>query len=171
MQKARKYRTGLIIGRFQPFHKGHLYAVKYALGLCSKLVIGIGSAQEKGTSKNPFSAKEREKMIKETLEKEGISPLSFSFLLIPDFFNDEKWLAFILRHVKPEVVFSRNPVVKKIFRKAGIKVIRPPWYKREKISGTRIRSLMESGKSFEELVPEPVAKLVTSTKYQRTSCR
>ncbi|MDE1859348.1 MAG: adenylyltransferase/cytidyltransferase family protein, partial [Candidatus Micrarchaeota archaeon] len=27
------YGCGLFIGRFQPFHKGHLYALKYALRL------------------------------------------------------------------------------------------------------------------------------------------
>jgi Nicotinamide mononucleotide adenylyltransferase len=36
-------RTGLFVGRFQPFHRGHLEAVKYALGVVDRLVIVIGA--------------------------------------------------------------------------------------------------------------------------------
>ena len=53
--KNKKDKIGLYIGRFQPFHKGHLNVVEEALNHCDKLIIAIGSAQEFGTEKNPFS--------------------------------------------------------------------------------------------------------------------
>jgi len=48
-------KTGLIIGRFQPFHNGHLYAIKNALKKVDELVIAIGSSQYVNTEDNPFS--------------------------------------------------------------------------------------------------------------------
>ena len=37
-------KTALIVGRFQPFHKGHLFLIKKALEKANKIIIGIGSA-------------------------------------------------------------------------------------------------------------------------------
>ena len=58
-----KHEVGLYIGRFQPFHKGHLSVVREALEHCDRLVIAIGSAQESRTKKNPWTFEERRKFI------------------------------------------------------------------------------------------------------------
>ena len=39
-------KRGLFVGRFQPFHLGHLDMVKYALTEVDELIIVIGSAQD-----------------------------------------------------------------------------------------------------------------------------
>ena len=39
----RKYKVGLLVGRFQPFHKGHLHLIEKSLNLVDMLVVGIGS--------------------------------------------------------------------------------------------------------------------------------
>ena len=62
-----KHKVGLYIGRFQPFHKGHALIVKEALRHCDTLVIAIGSAQEFGTKKNPFSYEMRKEIIRTSL--------------------------------------------------------------------------------------------------------
>ena len=54
MTNAMKYKVGLFIGRFQPFHKGHESIVRKMLEECEKVIIAIGSAQESGTVANPF---------------------------------------------------------------------------------------------------------------------
>ena len=59
----KKYKVGLYIGRFQPFHMGHLSIVKRALKECDTLVIAIGSSQENRTKKNPFTFEERKAFI------------------------------------------------------------------------------------------------------------
>jgi len=41
--------TALIIGRFQPFHLGHLLLIKEAAKEADIIVIGIGSSQESRT--------------------------------------------------------------------------------------------------------------------------
>jgi nicotinamide-nucleotide adenylyltransferase len=45
-----KNRDCLLIGRFQPFHKGHLQVVKTIARDCDDIIIGIGSAQYSHTS-------------------------------------------------------------------------------------------------------------------------
>ncbi|MDP6870282.1 MAG: adenylyltransferase/cytidyltransferase family protein [Candidatus Poseidoniaceae archaeon] len=52
----------IVLGRFQPFHKGHEYLIEKALDL-GEVTIAIGSGQESWTLENPWSAEERESMI------------------------------------------------------------------------------------------------------------
>ena len=78
----KKYLDGVVVGRFQPFHKGHLDYVLKALLQTENLYIGIttpGKIATKyepknidrfGKKNNPFTFKERKKMIS-ALAKEG----------------------------------------------------------------------------------------------------
>jgi bifunctional NMN adenylyltransferase/nudix hydrolase len=65
----------LYIGRFQPFHNGHLKVVESAWPLCRTLVIGLGSANQPLSEKNPFTPDERAEMIMDSIalpEENGI---------------------------------------------------------------------------------------------------
>lgn len=55
--------NGLLLGRYQIFHKGHQALVDKALSECDKVLLFIGSAQEEKTLNNPFSFSLRKKMI------------------------------------------------------------------------------------------------------------
>ena len=59
---------GLLIGRFQPFHLGHLDAVLFGLSRTENLFVGIGSSNKSNERKNPFSAEERTEMIISSIE-------------------------------------------------------------------------------------------------------
>ena len=59
---------GLLIGRFQPFHLGHLDAVMFGLSRTENLFIGIGSSNKSNEKKNPFSSEERREMIVSSIE-------------------------------------------------------------------------------------------------------
>ena len=59
------YDVGLIVGRFQTFHKGHEKLVETGLLLCDRILILIGSAQESFTERNPYNITTREAMIRE----------------------------------------------------------------------------------------------------------
>jgi bifunctional NMN adenylyltransferase/nudix hydrolase len=61
---TKKYDTLVLIGRFQPFHNAHLEIVKRATALTEQLIIICGSAHQPRTYKNPFTSKERERMIR-----------------------------------------------------------------------------------------------------------
>jgi nicotinamide-nucleotide adenylyltransferase len=65
-------KRGLYVGRFQPFHNGHLDAIKYALNSVDELVIVIGSAQYSHHSHNPFTAGERLTMVRRALDEAGV---------------------------------------------------------------------------------------------------
>lgn len=69
-------------GRFQPFHQGHYDMIKEAQKHGKHVVIAI--SQAKGMQKdnrNVFSGEEREKMIRGTLEQDGLKNYSiFNYL-------------------------------------------------------------------------------------------
>lgn len=97
----RKIKKGVIVGRFQPFHKGHLEYLKLAQKKCDFLYIGIttpGKIPTKyepdnisrlGNQNNPFSFEERSEMISRLLVSEGIPLGSVKFVhFIPEKIND-----------------------------------------------------------------------------------
>ena len=114
-------KRGLFIGRFQPFHFGHLKDIKNALNEVDELIIGIGSSQEKHTKENPFSVEERIELIDYVLAAEDIG--NYTIFPIPDFFDDEKWVGHIEALVpKFDVVFTGNDWTERCFKKKGCKV-------------------------------------------------
>ena len=56
-----------MIGRFQPFHNGHLKLAKQILKDCNELIIAVGSSQFNFTFSNPFTAGERVYFIHQSL--------------------------------------------------------------------------------------------------------
>ena len=96
---------GLLIGRFQPFHNGHLEAIKKLSKEVDELVIATGSSQNKNTIHNPFSFDERAEMIENNLIKADIK--NYTIFPIPDFGSHEKWLREIKTYdPKFNVVYS-----------------------------------------------------------------
>ena len=64
------YDTLIYIGRFQPFHRGHLHMVQGALAHADHLIILCGSADVARSSRNPWTVAEREAMIRAALTPE-----------------------------------------------------------------------------------------------------
>lgn len=54
---------GVFIGRFQPLHKGHISIINQIINRGYIPLIVVGSAQEAGTEKNPYSFATRSIMI------------------------------------------------------------------------------------------------------------
>ena len=54
-----KVTRGLLIGRMQPVHNGHIQIIEKTLNYVDEVVIGIGSAQLSHELKDPFTAGER----------------------------------------------------------------------------------------------------------------
>jgi cytidyltransferase-like protein len=57
-------KVGILLGRFQPFHLGHLLLMKSILKENDRLVVCIGSAQKA----EPFTVKERHELIENQLK-------------------------------------------------------------------------------------------------------
>ena len=54
----------LVVGRFQHIHIGHEHIINTALSMSDRVLILLGSAQEFGTVRNPFSVVTRNNMIR-----------------------------------------------------------------------------------------------------------
>ncbi len=153
----------LFVGRFQPFHKGHLRVVMDIAREHEKIIIIIGSAQEKRTEKNPFSVRERKDMIKAVLDKLG---LNYEIHAVKDYFDCKSWVREIKRLCKFDVVYSTNPWTIECFEEYGIKVIRHRMYRRYMLSGTKIREMIRSGNDWKDFVPDEVFAYIESMKRE-----
>ena len=65
------FNTGIIVGRFQHIHNGHEKIINIGRSLCDTLLIFVGSAGEKTSSRNPYDYEYRKKLI-EMIYKEDI---------------------------------------------------------------------------------------------------
>ena len=97
-----KHKVGLYIGRFQPFHRGHLSVVKKALEECDTLVIAIGSAQESRTKKNPFSFDERKLFIWRSLWGDNARVVIVPVADRIEYSDDAGWGQYVLDCVEKE---------------------------------------------------------------------
>lgn len=162
---------GLFVGRFQPFHNGHMKAVEWILERCDELIIAVGSTQRSFHRMDIFTAGERVEMIRRALKRKGVERRC---LIIPvsDINNNALWVSHLCS-LCPEfdVVFSNNPLVKLLFTKAGKKVVEVPMFERRKCDGTHIRKLMLRGGGWRKLVPSEVAKFIDEVKgVERLRC-
>ncbi|HXV39004.1 MAG TPA: nicotinamide-nucleotide adenylyltransferase [Nitrosopumilaceae archaeon] len=158
--------NGLYIGRFQPFHLGHLDAIKFALSQVENLWIGIGSSNKNNEKRNPFTADERKEMITSSLDDAIKKRIKIYY--IPDVDDHEKWTYHIDSIVpKYDIVFSNDDFTHTLFQKRGIKVIPVPLKERESLSGTNIREKIAMGKSWEEFVSEGTKKILLKIDAER----
>ncbi len=151
----------LLIGRFQPFHLGHLEVVRKIAKECDELIIGIGSAQISHTFDNPFTAGERHLMISRALREDGIK----DFFLVPivDINQYGVWVSHVRSMVPPfERVYTNNPLTKRLFSEAGYEVSASPLFNRSQYSGTEIRKRMVEGEDWRRFVPNAVAEVIDS---------
>ncbi len=151
--------NGLLIGRFQPFHKGHLSAVSFGLSKVENLWIGIGSSNKSHEKRNPFTSEERKEMILSSLDAETLKRVKIFY--IPDIGDHEKWTHHVDSIVpKYDVVFSNDDFTTSLYKKRGFNVIEVPLLQRDVISATRIRELMIAGQDWSSLVPEGAKKVL-----------
>jgi len=160
--KGEEEGRALFVGRFQPFHLGHMKAIKEILEGNREIVIAIGSAQEGRTPENPFTLEERKQMIEKSLKEANIK--NYKILSVKDFNNDEKWAGSIRDLAKFNVVYTMNLWTERCFEKIGIPVKRHRLYENDRYSGTEIRKRILEDKEWRNLVPVSVAKFIRSIK-------
>ena len=145
----KKYNVGFYIGRFQPFHKGHLSIIQAMREQCEHIIIGLGSAQEVGTERNPFSIEFRTKMIFDSVRP------NHNVRVIPIFdrpvpHNDYRWGDYVMHQVKeatgivPDVIFEGEEAERESwFTNTGLPIVRIPRTILP-VSGTQIRDILNS---------------------------
>jgi nicotinamide-nucleotide adenylyltransferase len=152
---------GLYVGRFQPFHLGHLGAIKAVLKEVDELVIVIGSAQYSHNSNNPFTAGERLVMIRRALLEAKVDYSKLWIVPVPDVHLHMLWVSAVEGYTpKFNVCYSNEPLTQRLFMEAGYPVKSIPLFDRKLYMSTIIREKMLKGDSWTELVPKSVADFI-----------
>ena len=98
MRTTYSYDLLVFVGRFQPFHRSHAAIVSAALGKAAQVLVLIGSANTARSTRNPFTAREREVMIRESFPEAGEA---LQIRAIPDYpYMEDLWLRKIQDAVK-----------------------------------------------------------------------
>lgn len=136
---AKKYQTALIIGRFQPLHRGHIYLLHCALRYASSLIICIGSSNVQNLD-NPFTVQTREDLLKRAIAREGLLPKVHQIFSLPDSPDDSVWLATAIQKAGVfDLVIGNNEWVNQLFGDAGYNVQKIPLFERSTYEGKIIR--------------------------------
>jgi len=138
--------------------------IKRLLEEFTEVVVVIGSSESPLSSRNPFSASEREEMVRQCfgpgeLERLVIVP-------VPDINDHSRWVDHVKSHVPAfDAVFSNNELVARLFRQAGIEVRPIVFIDRGNKEGRYIRQLMKEGDpDWKKHVPEEVAQYIEKIK-------
>jgi nicotinamide-nucleotide adenylyltransferase len=150
---------GLLVGRFQPFHRGHL-AVVHEIRTrrpAEELILGVGSAQESYTWKNPFTSGERIEMVGRALLEAKIDGVVA--LPLPDIHQHALWVRYVESLAPPfGRVYTNNPLTRELFERAEYPVESPTLVQRDRLEGETIRTMLASGGPWRDLVPPSVAR-------------
>lgn len=149
------------MGRFQPFHLGHLDLIQQILKECDEVIILVTSAQFNYLEKDPFTAGERIEMIHNSLKESDIDLNKCIILSLENKFNIATWSSY-LKSMLPHFdrVYSGNEYVKMLLKDSNIEVTTPVFLDRQNYSGTKIRSMMISGGDWKKFVPHAVSTFI-----------
>lgn len=150
----------LFVGRFQPFHLGHLHAVKKIVAKYGKVTIAIGSSNVSRTRENPFTYSQRRKMVLAALKSEPLLKGKYAIVPLPDLFDDKKWRESVLSKGNFAVVVTGTAWVARCL-KGYLKVERPSFLRRAELNATRIRRFLNTGNTnWKQLVHPSTRKMV-----------
>lgn len=172
MDKFSYFDLAVICGRFGHEHLGHKQLFDFALDLCKRLYIIVGSAQERDTLRNPYSVETRIDVIRETYP--GMSSDRLIIGGLNDMTNEldvnEEWGKYLKAHVVNKMGKFANLMV------YGNDEFRSRWFSAEDmlntsdfvlprsrvpISGTEIRGmlLLNDRQKWQEWTPEMIHSL------------
>lgn len=175
----KKYNYITYIGRFEPFHNGHMPNIKTALNMADKVIVVLGSHNSPRTCKNPWNTSERQLMIRSCFSISDNQ--NIEFLPVEDrLYQNTEWLS-LVREGVANIALTHGATSPKIAIIGHDKdetsfYIRefPDWevietdayvkgYKGVPISATKIRELMFTGHVgyVESNVPPPVYSFLT----------
>lgn len=173
MPAAVRVPLGMIHGRFQPFHNGHLEYLHLALGRSDSLLVGITNPDpfqtaEEDTSThrhradaNPFTFYQRLEMIRCTTMDEGIDPSRITIIPFPVNLP-ERWRYYVPAHAHHFVrVFSAWEQTKVDRLAAGgfaVDILTPGATK--DVEATEVRRRLAAGEDWRALVPAAVARII-----------
>lgn len=149
----------LFIGRFQPFHNGHLKVLKKLLKKYNEIIVVIGSAEQTMTFENPFTAGERIEMIRACFSSKELSRL----IIVPvrDINNHNLWVSHLCSYLpKFDKIYSNNPLVEVLFKQRDISVKKFKLLDRSICQGKIIREKMLKNKNWQRGLPSAITRFI-----------
>lgn len=141
----KKYKVGIVVGRFQTLHTGHLHIIDELIERCDIPVVVIGSSNKFRTPDNPFTIEERTSFLR------TVYGTDITIFAVPDrktVVNDNSWGEYLIEELgfKPDVIISGDePIRNSWFEKLNIKEEFIPKSDCGNISATKLRELMLAG--------------------------
>jgi cytidyltransferase-like protein len=164
---------GMVHGRFQPFHNGHLEYLKGAAGRCDELFVGITNPDPQRIrleesdplrhlpESNPYSYVERLLMVKAAALDAGIDLARLHIVPFP--VNEpELWRAYVPEGVVQFIRLFSDWGGTKLdrLREAGYEVVVLDEGAAKEISGAQVRAALRERGDWESLVPPGVARVL-----------
>ena len=164
-----RVRYGMVHGRFQPFHCGHLHYTLEAFKRSEHLIIGITNPDPSETlveaadtrrhtpEANPFTFFERQWMIRAALIEAGIKLSRVSIVPFP-IHAPERWAHYCpegtVQFIRVFSEWGREKVAR--LQAAGwqVEILDPGAPKQD--SGSQVRHCLSRGQGWEHLVPAGV---------------
>jgi len=151
----------VFIGRFQPFHYGHLHAIRTILQEVDELILVVGSAQMSHEPNNPFTAGERIEMIQSALDAASIDRKRYVIIPLPDAPAHRVWVSQVESQIpRFDVVYSNQSLTRRLLIEAGYEVRKIKLFERGKYEATEIRKRILKGEDWSDLVPPEVYTIV-----------
>jgi nicotinamide-nucleotide adenylyltransferase len=167
------YARGMIHGRFQPFHVGHLEYLQGAAERCDELFVGITNPDPERIKpeasdplrhlpeSNPFTYVERLLMVKAAAADAGVAAERLHVIPFP--VNEpELWRAYVPDGVVQFIrLFSDWGGTKlERLRAAGYEVVVLDEGAEKEVSGADVRRALREGGNWDRLVPPGVAAVI-----------
>nr|MDO8085101.1 adenylyltransferase/cytidyltransferase family protein [Candidatus Sigynarchaeum springense] len=146
----------MFLGRFQPFHRGHLKCLEEIKKQARDVIVAIGSAQYSRDGRNPLSYNERRDAIQHVIEREKLGFKNVFFIPIPDIHDERLWMQNIKFLFGDAIeLHSNNDWVRGLATGAGIRLGKKLAFEVGSLNGSNARELMRTGGNWQSLVPDP----------------
>lgn len=164
---------GMIHGRFQPFHNGHLAYALGALARCDHLIVGItnpdpstvveeaADPQRHRPDANPLTYFERQRVVRAALAEAGVPVERFSVVPFP-IHHPERWIAYAPAGTRQYIrLFSDwGREKRERFEQHGWPVEVLDEGQAKDVSGEEIRRRLLTGDDISDLAPNSVAAIL-----------
>jgi len=134
----------VVLGRFQPVHKGHALMIQAADSWRTenaseeRLIIAIGSSNQPPSIRNPWSSEERAAMLHAWLDSAGIEA---TIVTIPDIEDPPRWVSHAEKyHGGAGSIFTTDVGTAELYESSGWPVIMGGLEHRESYEGWRVRA-------------------------------
>ena len=155
----------VVIGRFQPFHRGHASLIESAESWRSEnasemgLIIGLGSSNRPESMQNPWSQEERSSMIRAWLSATGIPA---EIVPIPDIEDPPNWVSHAEKyHGEGGHLFTSDMESAQLYESSGWRVVMGELENRNTFEGWRVRATAQMMSTVDD--PDAVMEVLSAS--------